>query len=71
MEELDSLKREVNLKYILLNNYNFADLFLFKEGLSLIVRTFSFNSNANTSFLFSLVSTLKPWKDGEWLQSRG
>ena len=48
--------------------YNGADLmFLFKEGLSHIVRKLSFNSN--TIFLFSLVSTLKPSKDDEWLQS--
>ena len=37
------------------------------SGLSLIIRRLSFNSNKN--FLFFLVSTLKPAKDGEWLQS--
>ena len=42
-------------------------MFLFKEGLSLIIRRLSFNSNMN--FLFSLVRTLKLSKDGEWLQS--
>ena len=41
--------------------------FLLKEGLSLIIRRLSFNSN--TSFRFYLVSTLKFPKDGEWLQS--
>ena len=50
------------------NRYNGVDLmFLFKEGLSLSIRGFSFNSN--TKFLFSLVSTLKLSKDGKWLQS--
>ena len=42
-------------------------MFLFKGGLSLIIRGFPLNSNTN--FLFSLVSTLKLSKDGEWLQS--
>ena len=42
-------------------------MFLFKEGLSLIIRRLSFNSD--TIFLFSLVSTLKLSKDNEWLQS--
>ena len=42
-------------------------MFLFKEGLSLIIRRLSFNSNRN--FLFSLVRTLTFSKDGEWLQS--
>ena len=42
-------------------------MFLFKEGLSLIIRRLSFNSKRN--FLFSLVRTLKFSKDGEWLQS--
>ena len=35
---------------------------LFKEGLSLIIRGLSFNSNTN--FLFSLVSTQKISKNG-------
>ena len=57
-------KRGVN--YTLSNRCNGADLmFLFKEGLSLIIRRLSFN--ANTNFLFSLVSTLKLSKDGKWL----
>ena len=42
-------------------------MFLFKEGLPLIIGRLSFNSNAN--FLFSLVSALKLSQDGEWLQS--
>ena len=42
-------------------------MFLFKEGLSLIIRKLFFNSNRD--FLFSLVRTLKFSKDGEWLQS--
>ena len=42
-------------------------MLLFKEGLSLIIKRLSFNSN--TRFLFSLASTLKLSKDGEWLQS--
>ena len=55
-------KRGVN--YTLSNRCNGADLmFLFKEGLSLIIRRLSFNF----SFLFSLVSTLKLSKDGKWL----
>ena len=58
----------VNLNYTLSNRYNGADLiYLFKEGLSLIMKRLSFNSNA--IFLFSLVSTLKFSKDGECLQS--
>ena len=43
-------------------------MFLFQEGLSFIVRRLSFNSI--TIFLFSLVSTLKLSKDGEWLQRK-
>ena len=63
---MNSPKDELTLT--LSNRYNGADLmFLFKEGLSLIIRRHSFNSNTN--FLFSLVSTLKLSKDGEWLQS--
>ena len=42
-------------------------MLLFKEGLSLIIKRLSFNSN--TRFLFSLASTRKLSKDGEWLQS--
>ena len=42
-------------------------MFLFKEGLSLIIRRSSFNFNTNS--FFSLVSTLKLSKDGEWLQN--
>ena len=66
IQELSSPKGE--LTYTFSNRYNGADLiFLFKEGLSLIIRRLSFNSNRN--FLFSLVRTLKCSKDGEWLQS--
>ena len=62
------LKREVNLNYTKSNSYNGADLmFLFKEGLSLIIRRLSFSSNIY--LLFSLVRTLKHLNDGEWLQS--
>ena len=42
-------------------------MFLFKQGLPLIVRRLYFSSNTN--FLFSLVSVLKLAKQGEWLQS--
>ena len=42
-------------------------MFLFIECLSLIIRRLSFN--CNSIFLFSLVRTLKPSKDVEWLQS--
>ena len=48
--------------------YNGAGLmFLFRKGLSLVIWRLSFNFNK--SFLFSLVSTQKHSKDGEWLQS--
>ena len=66
IQELSSPKGE--LTYTVSNRYNGADLiFLFKEGLSLIIRRLSFNSNR--IFLFSLVRTQKFSKDGEWLQS--
>ena len=66
IQELSSPKGEQT--YTLSNRYNGADLmFLFKGGLSLIIRRLSFNSNKK--FLFSLVRTLKFSKDGEWLQS--
>ena len=66
IQELSSPKGE--LAYTLPNSYNDADLmFLFKEGLSLIIKRLSLNSNRN--FVFSLVRTLKFPKDGEWLQS--
>ena len=56
IQELSSPKGEST--YTLSNRYNGADLmFLFKEGLSLIIRRLSFSSNRN--FLSSLVSTLK------------
>ena len=42
-------------------------MYLFKVGLSPIVKRLSFNPN--TDFLFSLISTLKLSKVGEWLQS--
>ena len=42
-------------------------MFLFKKGLSLIIRRLS--SIPNRIFLFSLVSKPKLSKDGEWLQS--
>ena len=46
IQELSSPKEEYT--YTLLNRYNGADLtFLFKEGLSLIIRRLSFNSNRN------------------------
>ena len=66
IQEFNSLKEELTLA--ILNRYNSADLmFLFREGLSFIIRRLS--SNSNTNFLFSLVSTLKFSKDGKWLQS--
>ena len=37
-------------------------MFLFKEGLSVIIRRLSFSSNTN--FLIAMVSTLKLSKDG-------
>ena len=40
---------------------------VFKEGLSLITRRLS--SNSNTNFVFSLLSAPKFSKDGVWLQS--
>ena len=46
-------KRGVNPNHTLSNRYNDADqMFLFKEGLSLIIRRLPFTSN---KFLFSLV----------------
>ena len=61
-------KERINLDYTLSNRYTAADLiFLFGEGLSLIIRRFSFSSNTN--FLFSLINTLTFLKDVEWLQS--
>ena len=43
-------------------------MFLFEECLSLIVKRLSITSNAND--VFSLVSTTKLAKYGEWLQSK-
>ena len=64
----DFPKEGINLDYTLSNRYNAADLmFLFTEGLSLIIRRLSFSSNTN--FLISLIYTLTFSKDGEWLQS--
>ena len=61
IQELSSPKGDQT--YTLSNRYNGADLvFLFKEGLSLIIRRLSFNSNRN--FLFSLVRTLKFSNEG-------
>ena len=57
-------KREIFLNYTLSNKDNSTHVtFLFEEGLSLITRRPSFNSNIN--FLFSLVNTLWFLKDGE------
>ena len=42
-------------------------MFLFKEGFSLIIKKLSLNSN--TIFVFYLANTLKPSKDGAWLQN--
>ena len=57
-------KREICLNYTLSNRDNSTHAtFLFKEGLSLITRRPSFNSNIN--FLFSLVKTLWFLKDSE------
>ena len=49
-------KRRVHLNFTMLNRYDGADLtFLFKKGLSLIIRRIFFNSNTN--LLFSFVNT--------------
>ena len=63
--EIELAKRGVKLYNTLSNGYNGVDLlFLFKEGLSLIINGLS--SNFNKHFLFSLISTRKLSKDGEW-----
>ena len=49
-----------------LNRYNGADVMFLFIGWPVVVKRLSFISHTN--FLFSLVSILKLWKDGEWSQ---
>ena len=64
---IELLKGRINLIYTKSNRLNGADLmFLFKEDVDLIIERLSFNSNTN--FVFSVLSTLKLSKNGEWLK---
>ena len=61
--KIEFSKRGVNLIYTLLNRYNVPELpFLFKKGLSLVIRRLSFSSN--THLPFSLVITNLEHKPG-------
>ena len=64
---IELLKGRINLIYTKSNRLNGADLmFLFKEDVDLIIERLSFNSNTN--FVFSVLSTLKLSKNGQWLK---